>query len=195
MQHNLSDMHLIRTLQPWQMADVRSHFLHLGAEDRKLRFGSAISDEAINDYVDGFNPMTDRFLGYSNADGHIVGVVHMCYGANQTVEFAFSVDRSYRTRGIGTALFEQAILWARNRHMRHAFVFCLAENVAMRRLAVRAGMDVRVESGECDCMLPLAPPTPLTMLAELAAEQRAFFVGSLDTNRRFIDGVYGVLAA
>jgi GNAT superfamily N-acetyltransferase len=127
---------------------------------------------------------TDRILVHIDDDLRVVGAAHIAPAGDDAVEFAFSVDHGWRGRGLGGQLFDQAVLWARNRGMRKAHIYCLVDNQAMRHLARKAGMEIHSEAGESEACLTLLPPTPLGLLRELASERWGIYDYSVKANRR-----------
>lgn len=168
-------MFAVRTLTPLELPRYRDHLLRLGLEDRRLRFGFPIPDERIVDFVDGLGPLDTRVLVHTGPDLEVIGAVQVSATSSRAVEFAFSVEAPFRGRGIATALFDRAVLWARNRRIRRAYVQCLAENHAMRQIAREAGMEVLTATGESEGTLIIPGATPLTLFEELMAENNGFF--------------------
>lgn len=178
--------HPIRILAPAEIGLYRAHLLRLSAEDRRLRFGYAIEDRAVRHYVDGLAPRRDAVLAYFGDDLAVVGAVHVAMCGGGVAEFAFSVEAPFRRYGIGTSLFERAIIFARNRRARAAHVFCLAENRAMRRLARHVEMELATRCGESEGELALSLPTPLTLAREAISEHAGLYNYTLKANRRAV---------
>ena len=130
----------MRTLTASELPKYRDHLLRLDEEDRRLRFGFPISDEAIQGHVRKIDMTKDRILVQVDDDLQIIAAAHIAAGAQGTVELAFSVDSGWRGNGLGTQLFERALLWARNRGIRHAVIYFLFDNHTMRHLARQVGM-------------------------------------------------------
>lgn len=163
-------MHTVRTLWPWEWPSLRRHLLRLDAEDQRLRFGLAPGTAAVDEYLKHIDWVRDRLFVCTNSDGEIIGAVHVGRLNARAVELAFSVERPYRAAGVGTALAERGMLWARNQGYGEAHVYCLFENTAMRRLAARCGMRLTCDGGHCEGSCPLAPPTLASWLKELTEE-------------------------
>lgn len=177
-------MPCMRTLTASELPKYRDHLLRLDAEDRRLRFGFPIRDEAIQDHVRKIDMTKDRILAQVDDDLQIIAAAHIAAGAQGTVELAFSVDSGWRGKGLGTQLFERALLWARNRGIRHAVIYFLFDNHTMRHLARQVGMTIHIEAGEGEGRLELEPPTPLSYLRELATERLAMYEHSFKVSRR-----------
>ena len=163
-------MPALRTLTSFEFEKYRDHLLRLGADDRRLRFGGFAPDERIAAFANGIDPRKTRVLAWLDADLEVVAAVQISMLAGRAVELAFSVEPAYRRMGVGAALMTRALLWARNRGFSRACVHCLAENIAMRRLARNAGMDMTTASGETEAFMALADATPLTYAAEILGE-------------------------
>jgi RimJ/RimL family protein N-acetyltransferase len=174
----------VRTLTPLELPRYRDHLLRLGIHDRRLRFGFSIPDERIIDFVDRISALDTRIMVHSAPDLAVVGAVQVSTTSWQAVEFAFSVEAPYRGRGVATALFERALLWARNRSIQRAYVQCLAENHAMRRIARKAQMAILTETGESEGILNIPAGTPVTLFNEMMAENAGLCDAFAKTNRR-----------
>lgn len=177
-------MHTIRTLLPWEASKFQEHLKRLDPEDRRLRFGHALCPDGIDAYVRRIDWLRDRVLVAIDGDGEIVGAVHISRLDNHATELAFSVESGHRNRGVGTALAERAVLAARNLGYRRAHIYCLCENLTMRRLAVRCGMKVTCHAGDCEGCQLLEPATPMTWLRELFAESFGQSAAAVYANSR-----------
>jgi GNAT superfamily N-acetyltransferase len=177
-------MRCIRTLTAAELPKYRDHLLRLDAEDRRLRFGFIIDDEGICEHVRQLDPQTNRVIVQIDDDLRVVGAAHIALADGGAVEFAVSVDRAWRGRGIGAQLFDQAVLRARNRGMRRAYVYSLVDNQVMRHLALKAGMEIHSEAGESEACLALPPPTTLSLLREVASERWGMYDYSVKASRR-----------
>jgi len=178
----------VRTLTPLELPRYRDHLLRLGSGDRRLRFGFPIPDERIVAFVDGLDPVGTRVLVHTSPDLEVVGAVQVAVASWRAVEFAFSVEGPYRGRGVATLLFDRAVLWARNRGIRRAYVQCLAENQPMRRIARKAGMAVVTATGESEGYLDIPAATPTTLLEEYLAENRGLFDATVKASYKLVNG-------
>lgn len=144
------------------------HFLELGDEDRKLRFGAAISDEVITRYVQRLDFARDAVFGVYERDQVLAGVGHLVFVPRQALpllrqathktmvaEFGISVAPGARGLGIGGKLFERAAVHCRNRDVDLLAMPCLASNPTMMHLARQAGMEIHCEYGEANAFLRL----------------------------------------
>jgi GNAT superfamily N-acetyltransferase len=119
-------------------------------------------------------------LALFDDDLDVVAAAHIVRARDDDLaEFAFSVDREWRSCGVGCELFNRTVLWARNRGIRQAILYCLYENQTIRQLARQAGVQMTVHAGEIEGRLELLPATPLSFLAEHTSECLAWFCLSL----------------
>ena len=164
----------VQRLNERHRGDIVNHLLLLPAEDRRLRFGHAIPDEAIRAYVNGIDFSRDRVFGVNGPALELIGLAHLALDpAARVAELGLSVDPSSRTKGYGFALLQRAVLHAANLGYRVLFMYCLAENAIMMRLAQKAGLSVVVERGEADARLKLDRGAHGGALREAMADQFA----------------------
>ena len=177
-------MPLIRPLSAAELPRYRDHLLRLDAEDRRLRFGFLATDDSIRQHVAKLDLDRDRILVGVDANMDVIAAAHVS-PADAEVEFAFSVDRAWRGRGLGTHLFDQAVLWARNRGLRQAHLYCLADNQVMKHMARKSEMVITSDAGESEGCLTLLPPTPLSLIGEMVTGFAGLFDLSLKSNLRY----------
>lgn len=185
---------LVKELNTGHVAKLKRHFLGLGAEDRYLRFGYPISDKSLESYVDRINFGTDAVFGVFDDALQLVGVAHLArmkdgLGAHAELthdvkpgaaaEFGVSVLPQTRGLGIGSRLFERAIVHARNGGISAFYMQCLSVNATMMHIATKAGMRITVESGEVGAWLTLPVSNPGSLIAEAVEEQLALLDISL----------------
>jgi len=151
---------------------LAAHFAQLGDEDRRLRFGSARSDDSLREYVETLDFDRDAVFGAFDDELALAGVAHVAVSPD-FAELGVSVLPGARERGIGTALFERANLFARTHYIRTMFTHCLTENRAMMRIARKTGMVIVTESGEADARLDLPPAGMTTITREMMADRVA----------------------
>lgn len=164
----------VQRLNPRHREDIARHLLQLPAEDRRLRFGRAIRDDAIREYVAGVDFERDRVFGIQGEALELVGVAHLALDpADGTAELGVSVDPSCRGNGHGYALLKRALLHAANIGCRVLFMHCLAENAIMMHLARKAGLLLVLEGGEADGRLKLDRRKHGSVLVEAVADQVA----------------------
>lgn len=171
---------------------LASHFLALGAEDRRLRFGLPLSDDSIADYVARIDFGRDALFGVFDDELQLAGAAHLAR-AEDHAELGVSVLPAHRGRGIGGTLLERAHAHARNWGIGVLFMHCLSENAAMMHLARKRGMRIVAASGEADAHLELAPASPSSIAGALLAERAGLFDYALKSQmvnaRRLLDAL------
>ncbi len=166
---------LTHSLHRHERNDFTNHLLALDAEDRRLRFATPRSDEAIREYADGIDFGRDAVMGVYDDELKLLGAAHVARGPGYA-EVGVSVLAGHRGRGIGNALLARGRLHARNWGLAELFTHCAADNRAMMQLAKKHGMRAMIESGEADAFLAVPAPDPGSFAAEMLAER----VGVLD---------------
>jgi len=168
----------IRTLSARQRDDVRTHLVALSERDRYLRFGYPATDAQIGHYVDGLDFERDDLFGVFNRKLEIVALAHVAYPDRDAAhahpaEFGGSVLPHLRGRGIGSRLFAHAMLHVRNRGFDTIYIHALSENIAMLRIAARAGATVERSGSESDAYLRLPQDTIASHAEALVGEGAA----------------------
>ena len=144
---------------------VAAHLLGLSSEDRRLRFGRAMSEAALRDYVARIDFARDAVFGFLADDLSLSGAAHLAV-VDGVAELGVSVLAAFRRRGIGSALFQRASEFARNHFIRTLFMRCLTENTAMMRIARKYGMKIVTGGGAADAYLHLPPLDPGTVASK-----------------------------
>lgn len=162
-------MHPIRSLPAVLWYRYRDHLVRLDGDDRRLRFGRTLDAAAISRFVAGLDPAGSRVLVFSDPTLAVRGAVLISLLPGGGAELAFSIEAPWRRRGLGRDLAARALLWLRNRGIARAQVFCAGENLAMRRLARRAGFTLRLAGSECEGSVALAPASLRSLLREAVA--------------------------
>lgn len=164
----------VHTLTRWQSSVLAPHLVRLSADDRRLRFGAAMSDEALERYVLGIEFSRDRVFGVYSPDLTLIGMAHLAIDpAQRFAELGLSVDPAYRGKGLGYALLQRAILNAANSGCRTLFMHCLAENAIMIHLARKAGLKVVIERSEAAARMALDKQAHGGVMKEIAEIQVA----------------------
>jgi len=153
---------------------LREHFLALGPDDVRLRFGSHMRAEAILAYVERIDFEHDAVFGVYDDALKLVGVAHAAF-ADEVAELGVSVLEGHRGKGIGSALVARAGAHARNRFYDRLFIHCLAENAAMMHIARKIGMRICVDAGEADAFVHLPPADAASVAGEFVDQQLALF--------------------
>lgn len=134
-------------------AAVKAHLLRLSTEDRRLRFFTTLSDEAVKRYVDerlDFN--RGRIFGVLNPEGRLVGVAQASEVVEKdghiSCEAAFSIDREERSHGLARRLMQAIITHCRERGVSRLCMSCLRNNERMKALALSFGLKMRIDFDE-----------------------------------------------
>jgi RimJ/RimL family protein N-acetyltransferase len=170
----------IRSLAARHRPRIAAHLSALDAHDRYLRFGYPATDEQIGRYVDGLDFDRDEVFGIFNRRLDLIAIAHLAYlpassTAASVAEFGVSVSRKARGRGYGARLFERAVLHARNRGIDSLFIHALSENIAMLKIARKAGAAVMRDGPESEAWLQLPPESIATHVGQMVEQQAAEF--------------------
>jgi len=178
-----------RALPRPERAKFASHLKQLDLEDRRLRFGLALPDASIDDYVTRIDFDRDAVFAVYDDALHLAGAAHLAR-AEAHAELGVSVLPSHRGRGVGAALLARAHVHARNWGTQVLFMHCLTENGAMMHLASKQGMRIVAEGIEADAHLALPPATAASFAQAVLDERLGLFDYALksqyDTVRRLI---------
>jgi len=167
----------IRSLGPGHRDRIAHHLLSLDEHDRYLRFGYAANDEQILNYVNHLDFDRDDIFGIYNRKLELIAMAHLAFmaqaGGPPGAEFGVSVLKKGRGKGLGSRLFERAVMHARNEGVELMFIHALSENTAMIKIARNAGATLERAGGETEAYLRLPPATLDSRVTELVEEQLA----------------------
>lgn len=155
----------VRDLHARHRNRILDHLLQLDEHDRYLRFGFHASQDQVARYVASIDFRRDEVFGIFNRRLQLVAVAHLAAmpGAEssrgQAMEFGVSVLPQGRGKGLGSRLFQHAIMHARNRGASHLMIHALSENAPMLRIASKAGATVERDGPEAEAWLKLPPDT------------------------------------
>src|SRR5690348_7753623 len=139
----------IRKLWAGETEIYRQHLLRLDGASRHSRFGAAVSDEFINDYVVMANTLDSVIHGFF-VDDVLRGAAELRPlgdSFRHEAEAAFSVEPPWQSHGVGTALLRRTLLAARNRGFRLMHMACLADNRRMQQLARKFDAELSFDFG------------------------------------------------
>lgn len=156
---------MIRQLRPSDIGRFRAHLLRLDMRSRNDRFNGAISDAHLAAYAERCFRDGTTVVAYVEGD-RVLGSAEIHERSDlapPTGEIAFSVERAWQNRGIGSRLFQRLIAHARAMGYTRLLVTTHPDNVAMRSLARKFGADLHFEQGETvgTIVLPEEPVSPL----------------------------------
>ncbi len=146
---------------------LRVHFLSLGEEDRRLRFGVSVNDDYITAYVDGLDFAASHVYGVRSGAAGWLGIGHLSHG-NGAAELGLSVLPDGRGRGLGGAIFRYAVAQASRHGVGRLYMHCLTSNRAILSIARSAGMSIGSSGGESDAYLLV--PDHAELVAQLVGE-------------------------
>lgn len=166
----------IRTLGERHRKQVCAHLLALDAGDRQRRFGHTVSDDRLQAYAAQLNFEHDQVFGTFDRRLRLVALGHLALDTGATAghgELGLSVLPGARGRGLGTRLFEHAVMHARNRGVHTLHIHLAPENTAMLAIVQAAGAHIALDGSEALAVLPLAGETLGTQIGELLGERAA----------------------
>jgi GNAT superfamily N-acetyltransferase len=164
----------IRMLGPRHRGRALAHLLALDEADRVLRFGHPASDEQLAQYVKNMDFGRDELYGVFDRRVRLVALAHLAFdGDGLAAEFGVSVLPRARGRGLGTRLFEHAVMHARNRGVGLMTIYIARENVAMLGIMRRAGADIRFDGSQAEARLALPEDTLGTQIGALLEHRAA----------------------
>ncbi|MEW6453973.1 MAG: GNAT family N-acetyltransferase [Pseudomonadota bacterium] len=184
----LVDGGLIRKLWIGEAGIYRNHLLRLDSDSRHNRFGGAVSDEFIENYVTttfGLNSVIHGFF----VDGVLRGAAELRPlgpAFAREAEIAFSIESEWQSHGIGSALLERTLLVARNRSIRTLHMACLANNRRMQDLARKFAAELSFDFGSVVGEVVAPRPTPLSVMREIVADGHGFATAMLDVQSRMM---------
>jgi len=181
--------HVTIRLRDYHRPALEAHFTALEAEDRRLRFGANISDEALRAYVARIDFDRDGAFAVQDDELRLLAVVHVA-NTGETAELGLSVLPGHRGHGLGQALFQRAVTHLRNRGIREANVHCLTENGAMMHLARKSGMRIAYSGSESDARLELRPATAGTLMNEWLADRQAETIQAMRHHSRMTRALF-----
>jgi GNAT superfamily N-acetyltransferase len=170
----------VRRLWVGEAELYRQHLLRLDAESRRNRFGGAVSDEFIRRYAESSALSGALIYGFF-ADGVLRGAAELRQLERAgDAEAALSVERSWQSHGVGTALLKRMLLAARNRQIERLHMLCLAENRRVQQLARKFDAALSFEAGSVMGEMKAPHPTPMSVMRELVADGTDLATAMLD---------------
>jgi GNAT superfamily N-acetyltransferase len=154
---------------------IIAHLIGLDTEDRILRFGYPATDEQIGRYVAGMNFERDHIYGIFNAALKIEALAHLCIErpaqGEPRAEFGVSVRKTSRGKGLGSRLFERAMVHARHEKISYFYIHALSENMPMLAIARNHGAKLERDGSETEAYLRLPPPDIESELEDWVTDQ------------------------
>ncbi len=183
---------LVAQLGSHHRGRVLQHLRALPPHDLWLRFGYAVTDEALRLYVRKLHFSRDAIFGIFDEAAELMALGHLGFdsgASSKTAEFGVSVLPHARRRGFGMQLLRRAAVHARNRGATRLIMNYVPENDALKQMAERAGMHLVADAEEPRAYLSLDPPTAVSLMDEtfsemLAAIDLGFRVAHADAAQR-----------
>ena len=119
---------------------IEAHLLRLDSGDRVKRFCGTLTDTNIVSLLGNIDWHHTCILGCF-VDRELRGLAHISPlpDRDDEAEIAISVDSAFRREGMATGLTEAAMRWAADNGFTAVSMVMLAENMPMRRLAIKLG--------------------------------------------------------
>lgn len=178
----------IRKLLPAERHLLVDHLLRLDPLSRFMRFGGVVSDSAIVRHANRVVTGNGCALGYF-VEGELRAVAELhplpkTAGKPSSAEAAFSVERPWQGKGIGSALMRQLVLLAQNRDIEELQVVFLPNNGRMKHLAVSHAADFSVDDEEVIGRVRAPHPTFFSRLREFMSDVAAVWSAAFDLQER-----------
>ena len=186
MQDVLPEGGVIRKLWIGETVKYRDHMLRLDPTSRHSRFAGGVSDEFIGKYAELSNTLDAVIYGFF-LDGVMRGAAELRpLGGNfpRQAEAAISVEKTWQSHGVGSALLRHILLAARNRGIRLLHMACLAENQRMQQLARKFDAELSFDFGNVVGEVESSRPTPLSLMREIMTDSHGFATAMLDLQTR-----------
>ena len=165
---------IARKLNVLDIEKLVDHLCSLQGEDRRLRFGVGLTDEAIRNYVEkSFKDEKSQWFG-CDSKGKIVSACHVAIYNNEG-ELGCSVDKEYRGHGLAQEMFDRAVIYLRRNEITEVYMHCLTENQVMKHIAKKNDMVVVSCDGETDAKVKVEPPTPVTIYKDAYLDRVALY--------------------
>jgi GNAT superfamily N-acetyltransferase len=179
---------VIRKLWIDRSGPYRDHLLRLDKESRRNRFGGAVSDAFIENYI-ALSLGLDAVIHAFFVDGVLRGVAELRplgKGFADEAEAAFSIEKDWQSHGVGTALLERTLLAARNRGIKLLHMACLANNSRMVDLARKFDADLKFDFGSVVGEVEAPHPTPMSLWREFVADGHGFATAMFDVQQKML---------
>jgi RimJ/RimL family protein N-acetyltransferase len=172
-------MNTIRKLGLLELSKYSDHLLRLNVDDRYLRFGAQVNDNAIIRHVKTKSKDKKIILAAFDDQLNVIAACELAFILNKNSIFAdvaeigLSVEESHRGKGLGTELFERALIVARNRKVKLFSSYCLTRNGFMMRIAKVHGMHIETDHGSSEGTIQLPTYNASSVFEEMLGEGMA----------------------
>ena len=176
----------IRKLWVGETAALRDHLLRLDPDSRRSRFGSPVNRFFIDQYAS--RALTPESVVHGMfVDGTLRAAAELRVFGKPfpfDAEAAFSVEREWQSRGVGSELLDRTVLAARNRNIRTIYLNCLTENRRMQAIARKHEASLRIRADEVIGEVVNSGATPLSVAREFMADGYGMATAILDLQSR-----------
>lgn len=181
---------VIRKIVPAERQDFLDHLMRLDPLSRFMRFGGVVSDAALARHASRAVEGDKLLVGYF-ADGQLRAVAELHPlpkkpGRPVAAEAAFSVERDWQGKGIGSALMRQLVLLAQNRGIEDLEVVFLPNNGRMKSIALRHEADFSLDETEMVGHMRTPRATPFSWLREMMGDVSAVFSSAFELQDRML---------
>jgi GNAT superfamily N-acetyltransferase len=147
---------VVRRLTAAEQPLFREHLLRLDADTRVDRFNGPTDDLIIEQYVDRCASSGAIIIGWFE-DGVVRGAaeLHKSEDLPGQGDGAFSVERDFRRKGVGSILLAQLLEAARERGYRSLRITTQPQNMAMQALVRKFRGKLSLDHGEMVGMIRL----------------------------------------
>lgn len=156
----LVDADAWKTLSEEDTEAVGHHFAALAADDRRHRFGTAVTTAWLAGYVEKFFTRPGIALGFV-AEDRLAALGELrpsASGDRTTCELGLSVVPSMQSRGLGRQLFRRLQRLGRRRQYRTAELYVDAENTPMKRICQQCDAAWAQQDSMLYIRVPLTAP-------------------------------------
>lgn len=180
----------IRKLVPAERDAVLQHLLRLDPLSRFMRFGGVVSDNALARHAARVVSTQAYAIGYF-VEGELRAVAELHPlgkrpGKPAAAEAAFSVERPWQGKGIGSALMRHLVLLAQNRGIEELQVVFLPNNGPMRNLAVHHAADLKLDDEEMVGRMRAPRATVFSRTREFLGDIFSLFSSAFDLQERLL---------
>lgn len=175
-------MSVFRKLLAPEADKYLAHLLRLETPDRYMRFAGTASDAWIEQHCAKFDWTHSFVVGYFDR-GDLRGACEVTHTGNGTAgrgEAAFSVEKNFQNRGVGSGLMRRGLTIAQNRGFRIIDVICLLENRRMQAMARRFKGKMTIDGGEVFFTIDLQAPNQVSLLLEAIDDGEGMITSLLD---------------
>ena len=152
----------VRPVRPNDDLLIRDLLVHVTKEDLRLRFFDSIkefSDQFIAKLTELDYRRAMAFVAIDEANSEILGVVWLYSGSvHETGEYAILLRSDLKGRGLGWALMQLIIEYAKSEGLKQMSGEILQENAVMLKMCRELGFKVKTDAedrGVCDVPLVL----------------------------------------